>query len=243
MHLPIHHPDFRYPESRNPYWKKLQSFAGKVFSDNETERLRGSWRQAFPQAAAGGRLHVEIGCNAAHVLLEWANRNPGDAYIGIDWKYKPIFWAAEKAAKRGIGNALFFRAHAERLHYMFGPGEIDRLYVYFPDPWPRKKQWKNRFVTVETLTAFAPLLKADGIFHLKTDHPGYFEWMEDAVARTSDLWSVLERTDDLHQGHPDPTKLAIPEVTLFERLFIRDGLKIHSLKLQPKAPPPVSFRA
>ncbi|MCM2322964.1 MAG: hypothetical protein NDJ90_06845 [Oligoflexia bacterium] len=238
LHLPIEHPDFRYPESRNPYWKKLQAFRGRVFSDHETESLRGRWRTAFAPAGSAPdpsrRLHVEIGCNAAHVMLEWAHASPADAFIGIDWKYKPIFWAAEKAVKRGIPNALLFRAHAERLHYMFGPGEIDRLHVFFPDPWPRKKQWKNRFITAETLASFAPLLKADGLFHIKTDHPGYFEWMEAAVERTSHLWTIVERTNDLHAGHPDPTQLRIPEVTLFERLFIQDGIKIHSLKLQPK---------
>lgn len=232
--LPVQHPDYRYPESKNPYWLKLKGFANRVFSDNETEARRGHWREQFPSRPK--ELHVEVGCNAAHVILEWAARSPENGYIGIDWKFKPIFWAIEKALKRSVPNLLLFRAHAERLPFMFGDGEVDFLYLFFPDPWPRKKQWKNRFLTAQSLAAVAPILKRDGVFHIKTDHAGYFEWMLDAVAeceRTSGrLWEVVERTGDLHAGNPRATELKIPEVTLFERLFIKDGIKINSLKLR-----------
>lgn len=238
--LPVHHPDFRYGGTRNPYAAKLREFDGRVFSDHDTETHRGRWREAFPDARSGRlapavrELHVELGCNAGHVTLEWAARSPEAAYVGLDWKFKPIFRGAEKAAKRGLGNLLFFRAHSERLPFMFGPGEIDRLYLFFPDPWPRKKQWKNRFLTARSLAAIAPAVKQGGIFEIRTDHPGYFEWMEAAVAESLEHWEVVERTQDRHASHPDPTSLTIPDVTLFERLFIRDGIRINLLKLRRK---------
>jgi tRNA (guanine-N7-)-methyltransferase len=232
--LPVQHAEYRYPESKNPYWAKLQAFAGRVFSDNDTETHRGHWREMFPELPK--ELHVEVGCNAGHVVLEWAMQNPGNGYIGVDWKYKPIFWGVEKALKRAIPNLLFFRAHAERLPFMFGEGEVDFLYLYFPDPWPRKKQWKNRFLTSQSLTQVAPILRKGGIFHIKTDHPGYFEWMLAALAKSEQesgkLWEVVEQTDDLHADNPKASELKIPEVTLFERLFIKDGIKINSLKLR-----------
>lgn len=232
--LKIDHPDFRYATSRNPYGSRIRDFQGLVFSDHETEAHQGQWRSLFANSGLGSELHVEIGCNGGHVLLEWAARNPERLYIGIDWKYKPIFRAAEKAVKRGLKNVLFFRAHAERLPYMFGPGEIDHLYLFFPDPWPKKKQLKNRFVTSERLTQISPLVRPEGCFHIRTDHPGYFEWMEQALSEISDRWTVLSRTRDRHAGHPEPLKLEIPDVTLFERLFIRDGIAIQSLRLSPR---------
>lgn len=237
--LPIQHPDYRYTESRNPYWLKLQEFKGRVFHDNETETHRGHWRERFLDATSrpGAReLHVELGCSAGHVVTEWARRHPENAYIGVDWKYKMIHKAAEKAVKGKLENLLLFRAHNERVAFMFGPGEVDRLYLFFPDPWPRKSQWKNRFLTERSLRAIAPILRQEtGIFHIKTDHPGYFEWMEEAVKKASDLWEVVERTADLHAGHPAPETLTFPEVTLFERLFIKDQIPIQSLKLRLKA--------
>ena len=249
--LPIWHPEYRYPGSTNPYSLKLQELQDRVYSDNLTERHAGNWRNSIPdtlknaaQGTATRELHVEIGCNCGHVVVEWAARNPQHAYIGLDWKFKPIFRAAEKTVKRGIDNALFFRAHAERLEYMFGPGEIDRLYLFFPDPWPKKAHWKNRFVTADQLCRILKVMKHGGIFHIKTDHPGYFEWIENALAdalktleakgstENTPTWKIVERSANLHKDHPNPKLLQIPEVTLFERLFIKDGIPIHSLKLQ-----------
>lgn len=234
--LPLGHPDYRYSVSRNPYQAKVQSLRGRVFSDNDTELFRGRWREQFPDAAehASSRrpLHVEIGCNAGHVVVEWAARDPKTAFVGLDWKFKPIFRGTEKALKRKIDNLIFLRAHADRLHYMFGPGEIDFLALYFPDPWPKKSQLKNRWLTADRLKKVAELVRPGGIFHIKTDHLGYFEWMEEAISRVSDLWEPFEHTRDLHASHPAPQTLKIPDVTLFEGLFIKDGIKINSVKLR-----------
>lgn len=236
--FPVQHPEFRYAESWNPYSKKLLAeMEGRVFVDNGTEGFSGKWREKFPDGVSSPKrpLCVEIGCNGGHVILEWAARDPAGAYIGIDWKFKQIFRGAEKAKKRGLGNLLFLRAHAVRLPYMFGEQEIDRLAIYFPDPWAKKSQLKNRLIQKETLEQFARLVKNGGELHLKTDHRGYFDWMLECLEATGTIWEVTEKTFDLHQGHPDPKALQIPEVTLFERLFVKDGLPIHSIRLKKRA--------
>lgn len=234
--IPITHPDYRYPASINPYWKKIQEFKGTIFSDNETENHRGQWLSQFKQLpdAVKRELRVEIGCNAGHVTLELAAQNPNVALLGIDWKFKPIFRAAEKAQRRKISNLLLFRAHAERINYMFGPGEVDQLYLYFPDPWPKKAHRKNRFFNLDRLKEIHGILKPGGLFHIKTDHPDYFEAMLEVVNAAKDQWEVLEMTRNLHEGHPSPEKLNFPDVTLFEKLFIKDGISIQSLKLRPR---------
>lgn len=221
----------------------MEEFRGRIYSDNATEKFRGAWREKFldhspsKQSSKATRrpLHVEIGCNGGHVSLEWANRSPDDAFIGLDWKFKQIHRGAEKAQKRKLDNLIFFRSHAERLPFMFGEGEIDFLYLFFPDPWPKKAQWKNRYLTADRLLAIAPLVRPGGVFHIKTDHAGYFEWMEAAVhelqKENGRIWEVTDLNRDLHQNHPNPTSLQIPDVTLFERLFIKDGIKINQMKL------------
>lgn len=269
MNLPLSHPEYRYPRSRNPYGEGLKRIAEtgarpNAYADNEAERFQGAWRQRFPidafakirrapgvpggevvamplaDAAEAGapatparpELHVEIGCNAGHVTIEWAARDPRASYIGLDWKHKAVFRAAEKAAKRGLRNAIFVRGNAERLGFLFGPGEIDRLSIFFPDPWPKTSHWKNRTLTEARLRDFAGVVRPGGVLHIKTDHAGYFDWIEKAAGKAADSWRVLERSRDLHLGHPDPSRLEIPEVTLFEKLFIRDGIPINSLKLE-----------
>jgi len=234
-------PDFCYSPSKNPYWAKIQEHKGLVFTDQETEKHSGTWKTKFPSALQkdclqdpSAELHVEIGCNAGHVIVEWAKANPQNFYLGMDWKFKPIFRGAEKSLKAKLKNLIFLRAHAERTPFIFSPGEVDFLYLFFPDPWPKKAHWKNRLITPERLKQLSTILAPTGIFHIKTDHPGYFDWILEAVSTVSDTWTILELNRDLYQGHPAPEKLNIPEVTLFERLFIKDKIPIQSLKLQPK---------
>lgn len=234
----MNHPDFRYSDSRNPYWKKLKALPGIAFTDNDTETHQGKWREHFdglraPEKSTARReLSVEIGCNTGHVIREWAARDPANDYIGIDWKFKIIHRGAEKTLAQGLKNLVLFRAHAERLNYMFGPAEVDHLFLFFPDPWPKKGELKNRFLNAENLRHAATVVRPGGTFQIKTDHLGYFEWMEAAIAEVPELWEVTSRTNDLHVNCPDPTKLKIPEVTLFERLWIKDGIKINSVWLR-----------
>jgi tRNA (guanine-N7-)-methyltransferase len=242
-HRAVTSPEFQYSASYNPYWEKIKNpipgMEGLAYGDHDTEAHRGKWREQFKATKDlpnRPRLHVEIGCNAGHVSLEWAKQNPNELFIGIDYKFKVIYWFAEKIFKNELKNAIAFRANAERLTFMFAEKEIDQLHMFFPDPWPKKAQMKNRTASAEWLRTIAPLLSADGIFHLKTDHAGYFEFILEELTKVTDIFEVIETTKDLHAGNPNAHLLKIPQVTLFERLFIKDGLPIHSVKLKPKYP-------
>ncbi len=236
-HLAVDHPDFKYQPSPNPYSRKIDEWSkeGLCFGEGATEQFAGRWREQFRDGVSADtrrKLHVEVGCNAGHVILEWAAQNPQNAYIGVDWKPKAIGRAAEKAKKRGLKNVIFLRAQAARLPYIFAAGEVDEIAIFFPDPWPKKAHWKHRWVTAARLQSLNQVLGPKGQLHIKTDHPEYFAWMLDAHQQTQALWKTLQLSHDKHAGHPDPLLLSIPEVTLFERLFIRDGLPIHELRLE-----------
>lgn len=219
-----------------------EEMEGLAFVDQHTETHRGHWRDHFlatigKTERSTAPLHVEIGCNAGHVCLEWAKKNPNELYIGIDWKFKQIYRLAEKSVKNNVKNLLAFRANAERLPFMFAEKEIDFLHMFFPDPWAKKAQMKNRTADEEWLRSIAPLLSGRGYFHLKTDHAEYFEFIRENIARLTDVYEVIEESRDLHAGNPKAHLLMIPEVTLFERLFIKDGLPIHSIKLRKHSDP------
>ena len=236
-------PDFKYTPSNNIYWKKLMhlpsELQGLAYADQNTETHRGDWRSNFPATRtktpnSKPMLHVEVGCNAGHVCLEWAKQNADELYIGIDWKFKQIYRLAEKAGDAQVKNLLAFRANAERLPLMFAPGEIDYLHMFFPDPWPKKAQMKNRTASEAWLLRIAPLLSGRGYFHLKTDHADYFEFIRENLEKLKDTYEIIEETRNLHADNPKAHLLTIPAVTLFERLFIKDGLPIHSVKVRCK---------
>mgnify|MGYP003949947129 CR=1 FL=1 len=236
--LPITDPNYLYPDSPNPYFEKVKKYKNKIFVNNECEKNKGQWRSLFPSHSQHNnpQLHLEIGCNGGHVILEWAKKNPNNFYIGLDWKFKQIFRAQEKAIKHKINNIVFIRAHAERIQYMFNPGELDSINVFFPDPWEKKSQQKNRYLHKNWMNEIQPLLKPEGDFNLRTDHRGYFDFIEDNFNQHQNnlktKWDVLELTKNLYENHPEPEKLEIPQVTLFEKLFIRDQIPINSLKLK-----------
>ena len=240
MSRSVSNPDFQYAQSSfNIYWKMLHELPpelkGLAHTDGNTEVNRGKWRESFKaKTSPTDFLHVEIGCNAGHVSVEWAKQNPNHRYIGIDWKFKMVYKFAEKIAKSKLENLLAFRANAERLKYMFAPGEIDYLHMFFPDPWPKKAQMKNRTANTDWLKAMAPLISDRGHFHLKTDHQEYFDFILANLEELKETFEILECTRNLHENHPNPKSLQIPEVTLFERLFIKDGLPIYSVKVKPK---------
>ena len=235
----VSEPKAHYGESKNIYWKKLtqppEELKGLAFTDLATEQHRGAWREHFKawdqnQSSKNKPiLNVEIGCNAGHVSVEWAKLRPEERFIGIDWKFKQIYRMAEKIQKAELKNLLAFRANADRMNHMFAPGEIDAIHMFFPDPWPKSAQKKNRTANREWLRSIAPLLASGGIFHLKTDHDEYFEFIVQELEAVKDVLTIKELTSDLHAKHPDPKSLKIPDVTLFERLFIKDGIKIKSV--------------
>ena len=228
--VPVEHPDFRYTDSRNPYSAKIHQIPDYALTDHDTERHAGKWRsRLLAPATPSAPLHVEIGCNGGHVTLEWAKRAPSNAYIGVEWKFKQVYLAAEKARKRAIPNVFFLRAHAMRLDRIFAPGEIDFLYLYFPDPWPKRSQNNNRLLQPAWLKRIAPLLKPGGLFHIKTDHPGYFDWMLAAFTAVQDTWRIESQTHDRHAGRSaeELARLEIPDVTLFEKVWLREGKRVH----------------
>lgn len=228
--LPLNHPEYRYPGSRNPYWKKSEALPRLIVLDNETETKRGNWR-SFLEMPESAPLVLEVGCNAGHVVTEWAARDSHTAYLGLDWKVKAAFRAAEKCQKKNLKNIAILRAHGKRLGFMFGDGELDRVHIFFSDPWPKKSQHKNRLMDRDFFIDAAKVLKVGGVLEIRTDHEGYFDVIETLLKELDALWSVRSITRDKHALNPERGRLEIPEITLFEKLFVKDGLPIFQIEV------------
>jgi tRNA (guanine-N(7)-)-methyltransferase len=124
-----------------------------------------------------GRTILEIGCSNGAFLARIAAAHPLSAFIGLDWKYKLVFKGCEKSEKLGNVNTAFLRARAQECEAIFAPGELDEIWLFFPDPWPKTAQQKHRLFQEAFLKSAAKLLKPGGHLHIKTDHPGYYQWM------------------------------------------------------------------
>ncbi|MBI2604467.1 MAG: methyltransferase domain-containing protein [Deltaproteobacteria bacterium] len=164
---------------KNPYAGRLGEFSGIAFDAAAASERKGVWREFFRGSMERGpeRLVFEVGCSNAGFLASIAEANPDAAFVGIDWKFKVLFKGAKRVHGMGLKNVALLRGKAQEISRIFGEDELDEVWVFFPDPWAKKPQLKHRLIQEAFLLDCARVLKPGGRVFIKTDHPGYFQWM------------------------------------------------------------------
>lgn len=196
----------------------------------QPEELRGAWRARFG-AAEDTVLNVEIGCGKGGFILEMARQNPAQLFLAIERVESVLLVAMEKAQKAELDNLLFLSYDAARLGQVFAPGEVDRIYLNFSDPWPPKGQHKRRLTHPAFLEVYRSFLKDEGEICFKTDNRPLFEH---SICYFSQFgYGLFDVTFDLHATDT-------PNVmTEYERNFSMQGLPIYRLvarKMLPGTP-------
>lgn len=182
-------------------------------------KCAGAWQETFGRSAP---LHVEIGVGKGDFLTELAARNPSVNYVGLEAQQGVLYFAARKAAARRLSNVRLLVFDAARLTELFAPHEVDRIYLNFSDPWPKKRHAKRRLTSEAFLERYAAVLNSDGEIHFKTDNVGLFDYSLETMEREG--WMLSHVTHDLHAlGEADNI------MTEYERKFSARGAKIGRL--------------
>ena len=133
---------------------------------------------------------LEVGCGHGHWLTDYASSNSKEFCVGIDLIGDRIDRSNRKAARAGLSNICFIKAEAgEFLELLPTEVTIESVFVLFPDPWPKKRHWKNRIMNPAFLDSLANRCKEDARLHFRTDHEEYFEWTSE-LAPSLESWSV-----------------------------------------------------
>lgn len=160
----------------------------------EPQTLLGHWRERMPDCTA---LWVEVGCGKGKFTAETAQANPTVLLVAVERCREAMVVAMEKAQSMGLKNVLFIDMDVAEIESVFAPGEIDRLFINFPDPWPRKKNAKRRLTHRGFLDKYCRVVKQGGEFHFKTDNAPLFAFsLEEFAACGLETKNV---TDDLHK--------------------------------------------
>ncbi len=123
-------------------------------------------------------LVVEVGFGMGDSLLEMMEAEPEKDFVGIEVHPPGVGRLINSADKLGLKNLRVFMADAtDVLQDCFQDSSIDRLQLYFPDPWHKKKHHKRRIVQTEFIDLVKAKLKPGGVFHLATDWENYAEQM------------------------------------------------------------------
>jgi tRNA (guanine-N7-)-methyltransferase len=120
------------------------------------------------------RVEIEIGCGNGHFLAEYAPRNPRTLLIGVEVKRKRCAKAREKVDKRALANVTIVQAAAEEFIQDIPDSSIDAFHIYFPDPWPKSRHRKRRFLSGDNLSRMHTCLGRGGRIFFSTDFFDYY---------------------------------------------------------------------
>lgn len=142
-----------------------------IVTDPETQL--GHWQERFPSQQP---IQVEIGIGKGQFIIEMARQNPEINFLGIEIQESVIATALRKLVESGLTNVQLVETDGAFVDTLFAEGEIDKLYLNFSDPWPKKRHAKRRLTSPNFLTHYQKVLKKDGQIQFKTDNRGLFEY-------------------------------------------------------------------
>jgi len=147
-------------------------------------------------------VRLEIGFGGAEHMIAEAERAPHTGFIGSDPFVNAMAKALAAIDARGLANIRLHFGDAIFLIEWLPTGSIARVDLIYPDPWPKRRHWKRRFVQDATLIEIARVLRPGGEFRFVTDWPDYAAWTLKHLARTSDFEWTAERADDWRKPWP-----------------------------------------
>ena len=160
------------------------------------ESHKGVWKQ---EVFGNSRpVFLEIGCGKGRFLTEMAEKHPEISFLGIEKFSSVLLRALQKRAAMDTDNLYFLRFDAEGLTEIFGPGEVDRIYLNFSDPWPKERHWKRRLTSTEFLKRYDAVLAPSGTIEFKTDNEGLFDFSVESAKEAG--WRILMETRDLYRS-------------------------------------------
>ena len=141
-------------------------------------------------------VRLEIGFGGAEHLIAQADANPHVGYIGTDGFLNAIAKALVAIDERKLATVRLFHGDASELIDWLPAQSLTRIDLLYPDPWPKRRHWKRRFVQDDSLTRLARLLKSDGEFRFASDIPSYAEHVLMRVLRSDHFTWTAQRADD-----------------------------------------------
>ena len=165
-----------------------------AYQITEPASRKGTWRELMPGCEA---LWVEVGCGKGKFTAETAAANPNVLLIAVERCREAVVVAMEKARAMGLTNVFYIDMDVANIGDIFAAGEIDRLFINFPDPWPRKKNAKRRLTYRTFLDKYCRVVRENGEIHYKTDNAPLFEFSLEEFAACG--LEVKNLTRNLHE--------------------------------------------
>ena len=186
--------------------------------------FRGKWANDFFKN--GDPLVLELACGKGEYTVNLARLFSKKNFIGIDYKGNRIWRGAKDALELGVTNVGFLRIQIETILDYFAPGEVDEIWITFPDPQPQLSREKKRLTSPRFLEKYKQLLKPGGVVNLKTDNDELHAYTAEKIAEL-DLRLHI-KTEDLYHSEFADKVLSIK--TYYEKKYLKENKNINYLK-------------
>lgn len=198
----------------------------------EKDGHQGKWRQVFEENEEDPidpetPLDIEIGCGKGQFISTLAALHPERRYLAVEGNESVGWYALRKIRVSEAANVRVLLAYIDKMTEVFAENEVDRIYMNFSDPWPKKRHAKRRLTEGHKLEEYAKALKPGGTLEFKTDNDGLFAFSIEEM-EACPFFEIEYKTDDLHRDVPADQIV----MTEYEKKFSDAGKNIHYVRLR-----------
>jgi tRNA (guanine-N7-)-methyltransferase len=186
--------------------------------------LRSKWHTGF--FMNGNPIVVELGCGKGEYTVGLAAVHPDRNFIGIDLKGARLWRGCKSVEEQKLKNVAFIRTRVDHLEKLFGPDEVNEIWITFPDPQPGKE--RKRMTSPVFLDKYRKILTKNGIIHLKTDNINFFSYSREIIGE--EKHHLLFATEDLY--HSGLKEDAVSIQTYYEKIWLQEEKKICYMKFR-----------
>ncbi len=200
------------------------------FEDSKAEGLplKGKWNKDYFKN--NNPIVLELGCGKGEYTVGLAKRYPDKNFIGVDIKGNRIWTGAKEAVENKMDNVAFIRTRIDFIDSCFNDGEVNEIWITFPDPQPQLSRTRNRLTNMIFLNRYKKILGEGGNINLKTDSASFYEYTAEVV-RENKL-ELLDSTNDLYADITQRDEALTSIKTYYEKKFSDLGFKICYLKFK-----------
>lgn len=210
----------------NPYVETMYTEYKDWSFDENASHFKGLWRSEVFKCGPLVPFDLEIGTGNGIHFAQLSFNNPDRMLLGLELKFKTLVQSIRRCRNRGATNARMARFAAEDIAQIFEPEEVNDVYIHFPDPWPKKRQQKNRLIQKKFLEDLYVVMRPGSYLEFKTDDYPYFQWAMECFGKSS--FEIVFFTEDLHNSFRKDKNF----VTHFESLFVTKHQPIFYCRLK-----------
>lgn len=195
--------------------------------------IKGKWNKDFFSKQAP--LVLELACGGGEYTVALAKQNPHVNYLGVDIKGARLWKGAKIALDSGLENAGFLRTRIDFIESFFSPGEVDEVWITFPDPQPQKNRARKRLTSPMFIERYKKFLKPGALIHLKHDNDFFFNYTLEQIEEMG--YELVFSSHDIYKELDQITDEKLREIlqvkTYYERKFSEVGhvIKYASFKV------------